>query len=70
LNLCQEEIIMELKAIIAIGLVLFIIGGLIFLKNQKRKKIAKATGAAIRGRPSYIPKKELERSLMADERTI
>ena len=30
--MCQEEIIMELKAIIAIGLVLFIIGGLIFLK--------------------------------------
>ena len=66
--MCQEEIIMELKAIIAIGLVLFIIGGLIFLKIRSRKK--EATGAAIRGRPSYIPKKELERSLMADERTI
>ena len=29
---------MELKAIIAIGLVLFIIGGLIFLKVRSRKK--------------------------------
>ncbi len=29
---------MELKAIIAIGLVLFIIGGLIFLKIRSRKK--------------------------------
>ena len=35
--MCQEEIIMELKAIIAIGLVLFIIG-LIFLKIRSRKK--------------------------------
>lgn len=29
---------MELKAIIAIGLVIFIIGGLIFLKLRSRKK--------------------------------
>lgn len=29
---------MELKAIIAIGLVLFIIGGLIFLKIRSRRK--------------------------------
>ena len=29
---------MELKAIIAIGLVVFIIGGLIFLKVRSRKK--------------------------------
>ena len=29
---------MELRAIIAIGLVLFIIGGLIFLKIRSRKK--------------------------------
>lgn len=29
---------MELKSIIAIGLVLFIIGGLIFLKIRSRKK--------------------------------
>ena len=29
---------MELKAIIAIGLVVFIIGGLIFLKFRSRKK--------------------------------
>ncbi len=29
---------MELKAIIAIGLVLFIIGGLVFLKIRSRKK--------------------------------
>lgn len=29
---------MELKAIIAIGLVIFIIGGLIFLKIRSRKK--------------------------------
>ncbi len=29
---------MELKTIIAIGLVLFIIGGLIFLKIRSRKK--------------------------------
>ncbi len=29
---------MELKTIIAIGLVLFIIGGLIFLKVRNRKK--------------------------------
>ena len=36
--MCQEEIIMELKAIIAIGLVLFIIGGLGFLKIRSRKK--------------------------------
>ena len=36
--MCQEEIIMELKAIIAFGLVLFIIGGLIFLKIRSRKK--------------------------------
>ena len=35
--MCQEEIIMELKAIIAIGLVLFIIGGLIFLKIRSRR---------------------------------
>ena len=34
--MCQEEIIMDLKAIIAIGLVLFIIGGLIFLKSRKK----------------------------------
>ena len=34
----RKEIIMELKAIIAIGLVLFIIGGLIFLKIRSRKK--------------------------------
>ena len=36
--MCQEEIIMELKAIIATGLVLFIIGGLVFLKIRSRKK--------------------------------
>ena len=36
--MCQEEIIMELKAIIPIGLFLFIIGGLIFLKIRSRKK--------------------------------
>lgn len=29
---------MELKTIIAVGLVLFILGGLIFLKNKSRKK--------------------------------
>lgn len=29
---------MELKAIIAIGLVIFIIGGLIFLRIRSRKK--------------------------------
>lgn len=29
---------MELKTIIAIGLVLFIVGGLIFLKIRSRKK--------------------------------
>ena len=29
---------MELKAIIAIGLVVFIVGGLIFLKVRSRKK--------------------------------
>ena len=29
---------MELKTIIAIGLVVFIIGGLIFLKGRSRKK--------------------------------
>ncbi len=29
---------MELKTIIAIGLVLFVIGGLIFLKVRSRKK--------------------------------
>ena len=32
------EIFMELKAIIAIALVVFIIGGLIFLKVRSRKK--------------------------------
>ena len=36
--MCQEETIMELKTIIAIGLVLFIIGGLVFLKVRSRKK--------------------------------
>ena len=36
--MCKEEIIMELKAIIANGLVLFIIGGLVFLKIRSRKK--------------------------------
>ena len=29
---------MELKTIIAVGLVLFILGGLIFLKNKSPKK--------------------------------
>ena len=36
--MCQEEIIMELKAIIAIGLVLFIIGGVTFLNIRNREK--------------------------------
>ena len=47
---------MELKTIIAIGLVVFIIGGLIFLKVRSRKKYP--AGAAMRGRPFYIPKRK------------
>ena len=37
---------MELKTIIAIGLVVFIIGGLIFLKVRSRKKPGRPCGAA------------------------
>ena len=59
---------MELKAIIAIGLVVFIIGGLIFLKVRSRKKAGRSNqpGAAMRGRPFYIPKKK--GALMMKER--
>ncbi len=55
---------MELKAIIAIALVVFIIGGLIFLKVRSRR--SNQPGAAMRGRPFYIPKKK--GALMMKER--
>ena len=55
--MCQEEIIMELKAIIAIGLVLFIIGGLIFLKIRSRKKWQKPQGRPYGAAPLTYPKK-------------
>ena len=58
---------MELKTIIAIGLVLFIIGGLIFLKIRSVRN--NQPGAAMRGRP-FTYQKETKRSLIADERTI
>lgn len=54
--MCQEEIIMELKAIIAIGLVLFIIGGLIFLKSEAGRNNSDH-GAAMRGRPFTYQKR-------------
>ena len=60
---------MELKAIIAIGLVLFIIGGLILLKIRSRKKLQRPRGGHA-GPPLLHTKKEMERSSISDERTI
>ena len=56
---------MELKTIIAIALVVFIIGGLIFLKIRSRK--SNQPGAAMRGPPLLHTKKERS---VDDERTI
>ena len=56
---------MELKAIIAIALVVFIIGGLIFLKVRSRKKYPARGGHA--GPPLLHTQKERS---VDDERTI
>ncbi len=58
---------MELKTIIAIGLVLFVIGGLIFGKSEAARN--NQPGRPCRAALLHT-KKETKRSLIADERTI
>ena len=52
---------MELKTILAIGLVVFIVGALIFLKIRSKKKVS--LGATVSAAPFTYPEKQKRRQI-------